>query len=54
MADLVVGAVVILGIALLEPLHEFAERWTGALEQQMDVIGHLSLYRSAKFTGMVG
>ena len=40
MADLFVSAVVILGVALLEPLHEFAKGGAGALQEQMNVIGH--------------
>jgi hypothetical protein len=30
----------ILAIGLLQPLHEFRQRAFGALNQQMDVIGH--------------
>src|SRR5258706_12538042 len=40
MADLSVLAIVILGITLLEPLHEFSQGRLATFEQQMDMIGH--------------
>ena len=40
MTDLAIAAIEILGIGLLQSLHEFAQRCRTRLDEQVDVIGH--------------
>ena len=40
MANFAIAAVEILGVRLLQPLHEFAEGGRSALKEQVDVIRH--------------
>ena len=48
-ADFAVGEVKVLGVGLLKPLHEFGERRSGALKEQMNVIRHEAVGVQADF-----
>jgi hypothetical protein len=52
MADFSMGAIEILGIGLLEPLHERRERQRACFDQQVHVIGHQTVGPQPGLTGL--
>ena len=50
MADFAISQVEVLGIRLLEPLHEFGQRDRSGFKQQMRVVGHQTIGKDAYST----